>query len=80
MARFIEECSRTQSTMFPEQLEDYIAEENPVRVIDAFIDGLDLRKLGFDRVDPETTGRPGYRSSMGWVKAPSPKTSPIRRY
>lgn len=63
MARFIEECCRTQSVMFPEKLEDYVDDENPVRVVDAFVDGLDLRRLGFNRVDPEATGRPGYRPS-----------------
>jgi len=59
--RFIEEVSRTQSTLFPERLEDYIADDNPIRVIDAFVDGLDLRDLKFKRVDPKKTGRLGYR-------------------
>jgi len=63
MPRFIEEDSRTQSTLFPESLEDYIADDNPIRVIDAFVDGLDLRGLKFKRVDPMKTGRPGYRPS-----------------
>ena len=61
MPRFIEEASRTQSTLFPECLGDYIASDNPIRVIDAFVDGLDLRGLQFNRVDPKKTGRPGYR-------------------
>lgn len=61
MSRFIEEDSRTQSTLFPERLEDYIAADKPIRVIDAFVDGLDLRVLEFKRVDPMKTGRPGYR-------------------
>ena len=61
MSRFIEEDSRTQSTLFPESLEDYIAADNPIRVIDAFVDGLDLRDMKFKRVQPSSTGRPGYR-------------------
>ena len=61
MPRFIEEDSRTQSTLFPERLEDYIADDNPIRVVDAFVNGLDLRGLKFKRVDPMKTGRPGYR-------------------
>lgn len=63
MSRFIEEDSRAQSTLFPERLEDYITSDNPIRVIDAFVDGLDLRRLEFKRVDPMKTGRPGYRPS-----------------
>lgn len=61
MSRFIEGSSRTQSTLFPELLDDYIHQDNPIRVIDAFVDGLDMRSLGFKRVDPSDTGRPGYR-------------------
>ena len=48
---FIEGENRFQSTLFPESLEDYIADDNPVRVIDAFVNGLDLKQLGFDRAD-----------------------------
>jgi transposase len=60
MAGFVEGIDRSQTTLFPASLEDYIADDNPVRAIDAFIDGLDLRQLGFTRVDPLETGRPGY--------------------
>jgi transposase len=60
MSRFIEGEDRTQSVLFPERLDDYIGEDNPVRVIDAFVDELDLAKLGFDGVCAEETGRPGY--------------------
>ena len=60
MKRFIEGEDRSQSTLFPERLDDYIAEDNPVRVIDVFVDELDLNGLGFDRMEPEATGRPGY--------------------
>lgn len=61
MVGFIEGRDRTQSVLFPEQLDDWIHEDSTVRVIDVFIDGLDLRKLGFDRAQPAATGRPGYR-------------------
>jgi transposase len=60
MKRFIEGHDRSQSTLFPERLEDYVGEDNPVRVIDVFVDELDLGELGFNRVVPEVTGRPGY--------------------
>jgi transposase len=60
MTRFVEGCDRGQSTFFPALLDDYVAEDNPVRAIDAFADGLDLGKLGFTRVEPLVTGRPGY--------------------
>ena len=60
MKRFIESQDRSQSTLFPERLEDYVGEDNPVRVIDVFVDELDLSELGFNRVVPEVTGRPGY--------------------
>ncbi len=64
MKRFIEGEDRGQSTLFPERLEDYVAEDNPVRVIDVFVDELDLGQLGFSGVVPEATGRPGYRPSV----------------
>ena len=60
MTRFIEGMDRQQSTLFPECLEDWICEDNPVRVIDAFVDELDLAELRFEGVDPEATGRPSY--------------------
>ena len=60
MKRFVQGQSRTQTTLLPECLDDYVSEENPVRVIDAFVDQLDLGKLGFEGVDPAATGRPGY--------------------
>ena len=59
MTGFIEGESRAQATLFPERLDDYIAEENPVRVIDVFVDELDLESLRFKTV-PEVTGRPPY--------------------
>jgi transposase len=63
MKRFVEGLDRGQSTLFPECLEDWIIEDNPVRVIDAFVDALDLGDLGFSGVDPEATGRPSYHPS-----------------
>lgn len=63
MKRFIEGEDRNQSTLFPELLDDYVAEDNPVRVIDVFVDELDLGQLGFGRVEPKVTGRPAYHSS-----------------
>lgn len=63
MRRFIEGEDRCQQALLPASLEDYINEENPVRVIDAFIDELDLAELGFDRAHPKATGRPAYHPS-----------------
>lgn len=60
MKRFVEGGERTQGVLLPEFLDDYVAEDNPVRVIDVFVDELDLRALGFEGVVPETTGRPAY--------------------
>jgi len=54
---------RGQSTLFPECMEDWIGQDNPVRVIDVFVDELDLAELGFSGVDPEMTGRPSYHPS-----------------
>jgi len=59
MSRFIEGESRTQATLFPEALDDYITEENPVRVVDIFVNELDLSNLGFKTI-PAWTGRPAY--------------------
>ena len=60
MTRFVVGDDRSQSTLFPECLEDYLAEDNPVRAIDVFVDELDLAGLGFVGVEPEATGRPAY--------------------
>jgi transposase len=64
MKRFIEGENRFQATLFPESLEDYIAADNPVRVIDAFVNGLDLKRLGFERAEPSATGRPAYEPAV----------------
>ncbi len=60
MKRFVEGVDRGQSTLFPDRLEDWIGADNPVRVIDVFVDELDLGGLGFGRVEPLATGRPSY--------------------
>jgi transposase len=64
MRRFVEGTDRGQSTLFPECLGDWIGEDNPVRVIDVFVDELDLDELGFDGVEPAVTGRPSYHPSV----------------
>jgi len=64
MRRFVEGIDRGQTTLFPECLEDWIDEDNPVRAIDAFVDGLDLSGLGFDGAAPEATGRPSYHPTV----------------
>src|SRR5580700_4127030 len=63
MSRFVEGCDRRQIALLPDCLDDYVTEDNPVRVVDAFVDELDLAVLGFAGVVPETTGRPAYHPS-----------------
>lgn len=63
MRRFIEGVHREQSTLFPERIEDYVSDDNPVRVIDIFIDELNLLELGFESAEPKATGRPAYHPS-----------------
>ena len=58
MRRFVEGVDRSQTTLFPESLDDWVSDDNPVHVIDAFVEALELRALGFDGVLPEATGRP----------------------
>jgi hypothetical protein len=60
MARYVEGSDRRQVTLLPECLEDWIAEDNPVRAVDAFVEELDLAALGFARAMPASTGRPAY--------------------
>src|ERR1700693_4853375 len=64
MRRFVEGMDRGQNTLFPECLQDWIGEDNPVRAIDVFVDELDLAELGFSGVEPEVTGRPSYPPSI----------------
>src|SRR5207253_10988007 len=63
MHRFIDGEDRMQRALLPHSLEDYVGEENPVRVIEVFIDELDLAALGFSRMSPAATGRPAYHPS-----------------
>jgi transposase len=64
MKRFVEGVDRSQRTLFPDRLEDWIGDDNSVRVVDVFVDELDLGGLGFGRVEPRATGRPGYHPSV----------------
>ena len=64
MSRFVEGEDRRQPTLLPSCLDDYVAEENPVRVVDVFVDELELRSLGFSGVVPAATGRPSYHPAM----------------
>ena len=64
MKRFVEGRDRRQGVLLPEYLDDYVSEENPVRVVEAFIDELDLEALGFAGVVPEPTGRPAYHPAV----------------
>src|SRR5665213_3216263 len=63
MKRYVEGQDRSQVTLFPESLDEYIAEDNPVRVVDVFVGELDLKDLGFEGAEPEATGRPAYHPS-----------------
>lgn len=64
MSRFIEGQDRSQVTLLPEYLDDFIADDNPVRVVDAFIGELDMVALGFEGATPATTGRPSYHPAV----------------
>jgi hypothetical protein len=64
MKRFVQGNSRTQSILLPECLADYIPDTNPLRVIDAFVDELELGELGFHGVEPTVTDRPSYHPEV----------------
>src|SRR5215471_11679724 len=64
MGRFVEGTDRGQTTLFPECLEDWVCEDNPIRVIEAFVEELDLADLRFSSVDPAATRRPAYHPSV----------------
>jgi len=64
MARYVEGWNRSQSFLLRECVDDYVDENNPVRVVDAFVDELDLAQLGFGRAVPAETGRPAYHPAM----------------
>src|SRR5450432_2812004 len=63
MRRFVEGEDRRQSLLLPDSLDDYVTEDNPVRVVEVFIDELDVGALGFGGVEPAATGRPAYHPS-----------------
>jgi transposase len=63
MKGFVAGADRAQSTLLPESLDDWVDESNPVRVVDAFVDALDIAELGFEGVEPAVTGRPSYHPS-----------------
>src|SRR6266576_5108403 len=64
MKRFIEGADRVQSTLLPECLDEWVEESNSVRVVDSFVDALDLADLGFEGIEPAATGRPAYHPSV----------------
>ena len=64
MKRFIEGEERSQITLLPECLDDYILDDNPIRVVEAFVEELDLEALGFEGMTPATTGRPSYHPAV----------------
>ncbi|CAM2195908.1 transposase [Paraburkholderia kururiensis] len=64
MGRFVEGADRNQSTLLPECLDDFIAEDNPIRIVDAFVDELELASLGFEGATPAATGRPSYHPAV----------------
>ena len=64
MKRFVQGTDRTQGILLPERLEDYVSDDNPVRVVDVFVDSLDLQALGFAGAQPALTGRPSYHPGV----------------
>src|SRR3979409_787647 len=68
MGRLVEGTDRPQVTFLPECLDDWVGDDNPVHVIDAFVEALDLGGLGFDRIAPKATGRPSYHhAALAWL-------------
>jgi len=74
MSRFVEGQDRSQVTLIPECLDDFIVEDNPVRVVDAFVQELDLTALGFKATMPASTGRPSYNPAVLHLRLPQPRT------
>jgi transposase len=64
MKRFVQGEARSQMSLLPECLDDFVPEDNPVRVVEAFIDALPLEKLGFSGIVPQVTGRPSYHPAV----------------
>ena len=79
MSGFVEGIDRSQSTFFPAMLDDYVAEDNLVRAVDAFVEGLELGKLGFGRVAPLEKGRPSYHPAT-LLKIYEQRRIPIRKF
>ena len=75
MKRFVEGEDRRQATLLPECLDDYVTQDNPVRVIEVFVDELDLGAVGFAGVVPEATGRPAYHPGQTRPSRHRPGTS-----
>jgi hypothetical protein len=76
----VEGDNRVQSTLFPESLDDYIAENNPVRVVDVFVEELDLKALGFTGAEPEATvSRSPAVRLLGGLSGSRQKVRPIER-
>jgi hypothetical protein len=71
MAGFVQGIDREQVTLFPARLDEYVAEDNPVRAVDAFVDGLDLDRLGFIHVQPLDIGRPPILSAPAQLRVSS---------
>jgi len=64
MTRFIQGDCRSQTALLPALLDDYVGNDNPVRIVDAFVEQLDLRELGFAGIEPKATGRPSYHPAI----------------
>jgi transposase len=64
MKRFVEQEERSQIILFPVRLDDYVEEDNPVRVVDVFVEGLHLAEFGFEGVTPAKTGHPAYHPAV----------------
>jgi transposase len=64
MGRYVEGADRNQTTLLPECLDDFVAEDNPIRVVDVFVDELNLASLGFGGATPASTGRPSYHPAV----------------
>ena len=77
MKRFVEGRDRRQGVLLPEYLDDYVSEENPVRIVEAFIDELDLAALGFAGVMPEPTGREFLQGRGAWQACQSGSGAPV---
>jgi transposase len=78
MKRLVEQQERSQITLLPERLDDYVSKDHPVRVVDAFVGGLHLATIGFEGVTPAKTGRPAYYPAVLpklyilWLSQPHP--------